>query len=493
MLNPLRFSPTAVCLLCVSWSLVLVCCQGVFQTGATAQAQDLGIEEFRRLHNELRERMSEDLVDAEAYLEELIAKSPDSADLNVLRESLATRWSAEGKFDRANVQLNRLIDFQIAHLEQETNRYGIPLTIQTFEQVAEDSGKFKAYRDAVDRGFEALSSAKSEDVNHLIPWSQMSVLQAQLLARKGEGEQTAKEIVESTINKLSSSASQSVEVTEALIRTLRLLTSNDPANDLWRDKAIDYLGTAVATALDVFPESMSVQTGFAEVEYLMITQWKQDEPDETKKRIDEAVSRLNTLALKNRSVNAILRRLVLHRERMSAAKPVSTLVGKEAPEWDVDGWVNVFELDRESLQGKVVLIDFWAMWCGPCIATFPHLRDWREEYGEEGFEIVGVTQYYNFRWDEETSRASRASEEVAPEDERESIDNFLRHHQLQHPVMVTPKNSEMSSEYGVRGIPHVVLIDQQGVVQLVKTGAGEATANEIEAKIRELLGKEKDS
>lgn len=54
-------------------------------------------------------------------------------------------------------------------------------------------------------------------------------------------------------------------------------------------------------------------------------------------------------------------------------------------------------------------------------------------------------------------------------------------------MIVNPKESEMSSDYGVRGIPHVVLIDQEGVVQLVKTGAGKATAEEIEAKIKELL------
>ena len=45
----------------------------------------------------------------------------------------------------------------------------------------------------------------------------------------------------------------------------------------------------------------------------------------------------------------------------------------------------------------------------------------------------------------------------------------------------------MSSEFGVRGIPHVVLVDRDGVVQLVKTGAGQATADEIHAKIKELL------
>ena len=89
---------------------------------------------------------------------------------------------------------------------------------------------------------------------------------------------------------------------------------------------------------------------------------------------------------------------------MESMKPVSSLVGKPAPEWDIDAWVNADSTTQESLKGKVVLIDFWAMWCGPCIATFPHLREWREEFGEQGFEIVGVTQYYNFEWDPENKR-----------------------------------------------------------------------------------------
>jgi len=45
-------------------------------------------------------------------------------------------------------------------------------------------------------------------------------------------------------------------------------------------------------------------------------------------------------------------------------------------------------LDPKTLEGKVVLLDFWATWCGPCIAEFPHLKRLYEQYRDKGLEIV---------------------------------------------------------------------------------------------------------
>lgn len=474
--------------------LLRFCMLGVtiFLAGPALFGQDLSLEEFRKLNNDLREKMSEDMDAAESYLEDLIKKSPESGDLNVLRESLASKWASDGKYDRAYKQLDQLLDFQTANLQNASNRFGVPMTIQAFRQVTDDSNNTKIFRKAIDRAYEALASAEIDDAEQLIPLAQLAVLKAQSLADQDETSD-AYEIVQSITKRLSEAADESVDVTQSLIQTLRAFTASDPANDAWREELIDQLSSAVKDAMDAYPKSAPIQTSFAEVEFLRITQWEQDDPEAMKEQIGETVKRLNPMALRNRSVNAILRRLVLHRERMTAAKPVASLVGQMAPKWEVDAWVNVIDMDRESLKGKVVLIDFWAMWCGPCIATFPHLRDWREEFSEEGFEIVGVTQYYNYRWDDEKKRPAPSTDEADPAAEREAIDKFLQHYELKHPVMVTPDNSDMSSAYGVQGIPHVVLLDQEGVVQLVKTGAGQATADEIEAKIRELLDKKKDS
>ena len=67
----------------------------------------------------------------------------------------------------------------------------------------------------------------------------------------------------------------------------------------------------------------------------------------------------------------------------------------------VKNWVNGTQLTDADRKGKVVLLDFWAVWCGPCIATFPHLREWNEKYADKGLVVIGLTHKdYGFVWDE---------------------------------------------------------------------------------------------
>ncbi|QDU35919.1 Thiol-disulfide oxidoreductase ResA [Maioricimonas rarisocia] len=124
-----------------------------------------------------------------------------------------------------------------------------------------------------------------------------------------------------------------------------------------------------------------------------------------------------------------------------------------------------FEL--ESLKGKVVLVDFWATWCPPCIAELPHLKKLYEQYHDRGFEIVGITLDEN----------------------RERLDQFLAQQELPWTTLFEPDADKQGwanpnvVRYGVSAIPTAILVDQEGKVVSLR-----AYGEELDQKLTELLG-----
>ncbi len=188
-----------------------------------------------------------------------------------------------------------------------------------------------------------------------------------------------------------------------------------------------------------------------------------------------------------KSVENGMRSLQSLKPRIESALKLTQLIGQPAPVFDAAAWVNGDAVTLDDLKGKVVLLDFWAVWCGPCIATFPHLKEWNEDYGEKGLVILGVTSQYNYTWDDEATRASRSKEDISMEDELVMLEKFLAHHELKHRSMVNPKLSEMKPGYGVSGIPQAVLIDKAGKVRMIKVGSGQANADALHEMIETLL------
>jgi thiol-disulfide isomerase/thioredoxin len=214
-------------------------------------------------------------------------------------------------------------------------------------------------------------------------------------------------------------------------------------------------------------------------------------PDLAGDTLNSAMAFIESVESDDVNFNRIRENFAKNAERMSksieSARALVKMIGQPAPAIDPMEWVNGEPETLESLKGKVVLLDFWAVWCGPCIATFPHLKHLDAEYGPKGLTIIGVTRQYNFSWDEATSNASRSKDPVSLEDEMAMLEKFIAKHELTHRTMLTPENSKMQSEYLVTGIPHVALLDKKGMVRLVKIGSGSKNAEEIEAMVKTLL------
>jgi thiol-disulfide isomerase/thioredoxin len=74
-----------------------------------------------------------------------------------------------------------------------------------------------------------------------------------------------------------------------------------------------------------------------------------------------------------------------------AQSRLASLIDKDAPELQqIKGWLNSKPLSLKDLKGKVVLLDFWGTWCGPCIAAMPKLIDLHEKYHDKGLVIIGI-------------------------------------------------------------------------------------------------------
>jgi thiol-disulfide isomerase/thioredoxin len=146
----------------------------------------------------------------------------------------------------------------------------------------------------------------------------------------------------------------------------------------------------------------------------------------------------------------------------------SSLKPFPAPELQgVTGWINTKPFTLASLQGKVVLIDFWTYTCVNCIRTFPYLRQWHEKYSDKGLVIVGVH-----------------SPEFEFEKNRENVIKAAQTHGLSYRI-VQDNDFQTWKAYDNHYWPAKFLIDKNGVVRYSHFGEGQYP--ETEAKIRALL------
>jgi thiol-disulfide isomerase/thioredoxin len=143
------------------------------------------------------------------------------------------------------------------------------------------------------------------------------------------------------------------------------------------------------------------------------------------------------------------------------------VVGKKAPAFELES-VSGDVVKLADMKGKVVLLDFWAVWCGPCRKSAPFFQELQDRYGKDGLAVVGV------HVDDRMPSAEDVGEYL--DDLGVSYTNVI-------------STVDVDNEFMIFAMPTTYLIDREGVIVERHIGYDPATApEEIEAHVRTLLG-----
>ncbi|NQW47631.1 MAG: TlpA family protein disulfide reductase [Planctomycetes bacterium] len=119
--------------------------------------------------------------------------------------------------------------------------------------------------------------------------------------------------------------------------------------------------------------------------------------------------------------------------------------------------------DQKSLAGKVVLVDFWATWCGPCVAEIPNVLEQYQKYHDKGFEVVGISL----------------------DQDRDALEKFVTEQKLPWPILFEQSEGDgwahpLATFYGISGIPTVILIGRDGNV-ITLNARGEKLGEQLDS------------
>jgi thiol-disulfide isomerase/thioredoxin len=148
--------------------------------------------------------------------------------------------------------------------------------------------------------------------------------------------------------------------------------------------------------------------------------------------------------------------------RRSPESGMGAEIGQSAPGFKLRD-LNGQQISLDQFKGSVVMLDFWATWCGPCRMTMPLMESLHKEYADR---LVLLT--------------------VNLQEPRDVVLDYTRAQGIRSRVLLD-EDGAVGAAYGTESIPMQILIDKQGVVTHIQMGYGPRTASQLRAQIDKLL------
>jgi thiol-disulfide isomerase/thioredoxin len=146
------------------------------------------------------------------------------------------------------------------------------------------------------------------------------------------------------------------------------------------------------------------------------------------------------------------------------------------PDFTAAEWIDGQPTKLADLRGQVLLLDFWATWCGPCRATLPRFEKFYQRYKDKGFVVIGLTTY----------QGNAEGKQLTHPQELQYLRDFKKQFGVTYGFAIS-NTDDNDLNYAVSSIPTTFLIDRSGRVRFISIGSSDVEGAALEKMIKKLI------